>query len=112
MMGAGSRVPVNVYETDGALVVIAPMPGVQPDDVEISIRDNTLVLEAAVRADASKRSYLVREWDYGGYHRELPLPEGFGAPITATLGNGQLAVSLQRGGVVGDGPLAVQPVQP
>lgn len=104
--------PVNVYETDGALVVIAPMPGVRPEDVEIAIRDNTLVLTSAIRADADKRSYLVREWDYGGYRRELPLPEGFGAPITATLGNGQLAVSLKRGGVVGDGPLAVQPERP
>ena len=28
-------VPVNVYETDGALVVVAPLPGVMADDIEI-----------------------------------------------------------------------------
>jgi HSP20 family molecular chaperone IbpA len=107
--GEGQRVPVNVYETDNALVVVAPMPGITADDIEVSMQGDLLVLAADVRSDASKRRYLAREWDYGGYYRELTIPEGFGVPITATLGNGQLAVSLTRGGVVGDGPLSVRP---
>ena len=89
-------VPVNVYESDAALVVVAPLPAVQPEDVTIEIRPGQLRLTAHLRS-AAPRDYLVHEWDYGGYERELDLPPGFGAGAEATLANGQLAVRVLRG---------------
>jgi len=90
------EVPVNIYETSGALVVVAPLPAVMPDDVTIELRGNLLRIHASVRS-AGVRDYLVHEWDYGGYLRELSLPEGFGAGMEASLANGQLAIRLLRG---------------
>jgi HSP20 family molecular chaperone IbpA len=90
------EVPVNVYETTGALVVVAPLPAVQPGDVTIELRGNLLRISAPVRS-AGPREYLVHEWDYGGYDRTVSIPEGFGAGMEASLANGQLAVRVLRG---------------
>ena len=89
-------VPVNVYETEGALVVVAPLPAVQPSDVNLELWPGRLRITAHVRS-APPRTYLVHEWDYGGYERELDLPEGFGGDVEASLANGQLAVRVLRG---------------
>lgn len=96
-VGSAQRVAVNVYETEGAIVVVAPMPGVMADDVEISLEGRTLSVRAELRTDAPKH-YLVHEWDYGRYERTIELPPGVDGEVTASLGNGQLAVSIRREG--------------
>jgi HSP20 family protein len=93
-------VPVNVYETDAALVVVAPLPAVQPSDVTIDVTPGQLRVTASLRS-AAPREYLVHEWDYGGYEREVEIPAGFGADVEATLANGQLAVRVLRGEATG-----------
>jgi HSP20 family molecular chaperone IbpA len=90
------RVPVNVYEATGALVVVCPMPAVKADDVTIELGARTLRFWARLRS-APPKDYLVHEWEYGGYEREVDLPDGFGGGVTATLANGQLAVRVLRG---------------
>jgi HSP20 family protein len=89
-------VPANVYETDEALVVVAPLPAVQPSDVTIDLWPGRLRITAHVRS-AAPREYLVHEWSYGGYERALDLPAGFGSAVDASLANGQLAVRVLRG---------------
>lgn len=90
------QVPVNMYETPEAVVVVAPLPAVQPSDVTVEVRDGCLRFWAHVRSSGN-REYLLHEWEYGGYERELDLPEGFGAGLDASLANGQLAVRVLRG---------------
>ena len=90
------RVPVNAYETDEALVVVAPLPGVMAGDVEIRVRPGLLTLSAAMRTAAPK-NYLLHEWHYGPYHREIEIPEDYGGEVAASFGNGHLAVHLGRG---------------
>jgi HSP20 family molecular chaperone IbpA len=99
-------VPVNVYETTGALVVVAPLPAVQPADVSVELRPGSLRFWAHLRS-AGPREFLVNEWDYGGYEREIDLPEGYGSGVEASLANGQLAIRVLRGAP--QGPLKVQP---
>lgn len=89
-------VPVNVFETTGALVIVAPLPAVTANDVTIELRNNILRFWAHLRS-AAPRDYLVREWDYGGYEREVELPAGYGSAVEASLGNGQLAIRVLRG---------------
>ncbi|MGH9246971.1 MAG: Hsp20/alpha crystallin family protein [Acidimicrobiales bacterium] len=90
------KVPVNVYETTAALVIVAPLPAVTADDVTIELRPGGLRFWAHLRS-AGPREYLVHEWDYGGYEREVDLPPGFGSAVEATLTNGQLAIRVLRG---------------
>lgn len=100
------RVPVNVYEAPGALVVIAPLPAVTPGDVTIELRPGRLRFWAHLRS-AAPREYLVQEWEYGGYEREIEVPEGYGSGLEATLTNGQLAIRVLRGEPVEE--LTIQP---
>jgi HSP20 family molecular chaperone IbpA len=89
-------VPVNVYETTGALVVVSPLPAVKAEDVTIELRPGTLRFWARLRS-APPREYLTHEWEYGGYEREVEVPEGYGGGVEATLANGQLAIRVLRG---------------
>lgn len=89
-------VPVNVYETSAALVVVAALPAVSADDVTIELRPGCLRLWSHLRS-AAPREYLVHEWEYGGYEREIELPDGFGSGVEASLANGQLAIRVLRG---------------
>jgi HSP20 family molecular chaperone IbpA len=100
------RVPVNVYETSGALVVVSPLPAVTADDVTIELRPGTLRFWAHLRS-AGPRDYLIKEWEYGGYERELDVPDGYGGGLEASLANGQLAIRILRGST--DGLVTIQP---
>ena len=104
--GEAMRVPVNVFEAEEALVVVAPLPGMMPDDITVSVEGSELCIAATMRSPAAKE-YLVHEWHYGPFERRLDLPEGFGGGGSATYGNGQLAIRLLRGS--GGGPVPVKP---
>ncbi len=90
------RVPVNVHETTEALVIVAPLPAVTAKDVTIELKPGAVRFWAHVRS-AGPRDYLLHEWHYGGYEREVDLPAGFGGGVEATLTNGQLAIRVLRG---------------
>jgi HSP20 family molecular chaperone IbpA len=92
-------VPVNMYEATGALVVLAPLPAVTTDDVTVELHPGdpaTLRFWAHVRS-AGPREFLLHEWEYGGYERQVDVPPGFGAGVDASLTNGQLVVRVLAG---------------
>jgi HSP20 family molecular chaperone IbpA len=103
------RVPVNMYETDGAVVLVLPLPGVMADDIQVDIEDQRVHVNAAQRT-AAEKDYIAHEWHYGPYERMVTIPSGFGGPATATFGNGQLALRIERGSAR-DGKVVVQPSQ-
>ena len=103
------NVPINVYEATEAVVVVAPLPAVTPGDVSIEVRPGdppTMRFWAHVRS-AGRRDYLVHEWEYGGYERQIDIPAGYGGTVEATLHRGQLAVRLLKGDV--RAPVTISP---
>lgn len=98
--GAAQSVPVNIFEAEDTLMVIAPMPGLQDEDIEISVRGNSITIEGRERGDLkpdSEKRYLRHEWRYGPYRRMIELPYAVDAnSAEATLGNGVLTVRLQK----------------
>ena len=105
--GAPQHVPVNVYETDQAVVVVAPLPGVMAEDVTVSIEGGSATIKAAMRT-AAEKDYILHEWHYGPYERRVELPEGFGGTAEASFANGQLALRVERGEGSGAGSVTVQ----
>ena len=101
------RVPVNMYETEGALVLVLPLPGVMAEDVSVDIEDDRVHVNAEQRTPAEK-DYITHEWHYGPYERMVTVPGGFGGPASATFGNGQLAIRIERGNGR-DGKAVIQP---
>lgn len=89
-------VAVNTYRTDGAYVIVAPVPGVSPEDVNVELRDGTVRFWTHVRSEPT-RTYDLHEWHYGGYERTVDVPDGFGASVSASLGHGQLAIRVTTG---------------
>jgi HSP20 family molecular chaperone IbpA len=102
-------VPVNVYETAAALVVLAPLPAVTTEDVTVEVEPGKLRFWARLRS-AGPREYLLHEWEYGCYEREIDLPEGYGSGVESTLANGQLAIRVLRGEP--SGPMSIHPIHP
>jgi HSP20 family protein len=93
-------IPVNIFESEESLMIIAPMPGLQEEDLDITVRGNSLTVEGRERADLkpdSGKRYLRHEWRYGPYRRMIELPYTVDAGTAeATLNNGVLSVRLQK----------------
>ena len=68
--------PLDMYETEDALVVKAALPGLRPDDVEISVQGDTLFIKGETKQEEKidRGNYLRRELRYGMYSRAIPLP--------------------------------------
>ena len=74
----GSFLPVDVYETGDALIVAAPVPGVKPEDVEISISGDTLTIRGETKSEekVQQENYIRQERRYGSFCRAVALPDG------------------------------------
>jgi HSP20 family protein len=70
--GGPVPMPMNVYEDGEALVVEASLPGVGPDDVELSCVDGVLTVRAHSRVP--DREYLHQEIRAVEYLRRISLP--------------------------------------
>jgi HSP20 family protein len=96
--GEGAGVRVEEFREDGTLVVRAELAGIDPDkDVEISVSDHTLHIEAERHEEEKKegRDYVRQEFRYGSFARDLPLPSGVGeADVKASYKDGILEVRV------------------
>ena len=68
--------PVDLYETDDEVVVKASLPGVKPEEVQISVTGDTLTIKAETRTEEEVKqpSYHRQERRYGAFQRSLTLP--------------------------------------
>ncbi|MDQ3880314.1 MAG: Hsp20/alpha crystallin family protein [Chloroflexota bacterium] len=109
-MTDATAVPVNVYENDRELIVAAPMPGIAPEDIHVEVADDRrLVLRARQHGPGQERiDYLVREWSYGPFEREIALPRDVDAPsANLSYGNGVLMLSFPKANHTTPAQLAV-----
>jgi HSP20 family protein len=91
------QVPVKVYRTSDRLMVAAPMPGMEPEDIVVEVAEgNRLVLSGELRGMLKDvKELLMDEWSVGAYYRELILIDSVdGERANVTYGNGVLVVAL------------------
>jgi len=96
---AGQTMPLDIYTTPEALVIEAALPGVKPDDVEVTTLGDTLTLTARTNAARTARDggYEVQEVRRGRFTRTVGLPAGLrNDAATATFENGLLRLSIPR----------------
>ena len=74
-------VPLDVLRKGEDIVIRASMPGVSPDDIQVSIEDNLLTIRghAAEEHQEGDAVYLMRERRTGSFHRALRLPDSVDA---------------------------------
>ncbi|MCX7683316.1 MAG: Hsp20/alpha crystallin family protein [Anaerolineae bacterium] len=90
---------VDMYETDDAIIVKSPIPGVKPEDLDISITGDTLTIRGETRAETEvkEEKYIRRECRYGSFCRSLPLPVPVVADkAVAEFENGVLTLTLPK----------------
>jgi HSP20 family protein len=108
-------VPVKMYQADERLTVAAPMPGLEPQDIEVEVTsEGRLILDGRLRGFLKGvKKLLLDEWTVGGYHRELALPQPVdGSLATVTYGNGVLVVTLPLGQQTRPAKLTLETVAP
>jgi HSP20 family molecular chaperone IbpA len=89
---------VDIFETDAAITVLADMPGVKPDQLDIDLRDSVLTLKGRVTSPTTAgESDVLREYDAGTFFRQFTLSEAIDqAKIDAHLSDGVLRLELPK----------------
>lgn len=91
--------PIDMYETDKDIVVRAPLPGVTPQDVEITVSGDTLTIRGELKRDETikREDYIHQEWRYGAFTRSVTLPKPVQADkAEARFENGVLTLTLPK----------------
>ncbi len=88
----------DVYETDEEIVVVADMPGVSADSVDITLEDNVLTINGYVEPEAPEGYNLVyAEYRVGDYLRAFRLSDQIDRDgIEATVKDGVLRLRLPK----------------
>ena len=89
---------VDIFETEAAITVLADMPGVKPDQLEIDLRDSVLTLKGRVSSAATPgETDVVREYESGTFYRQFTLSQAIDqAKIDAHLSDGVLRLELPK----------------
>jgi HSP20 family protein len=90
---------MDVHQTGDDIIVKAALPGLKPDDVEITITGQTLTIRGEFKANekVSRDQYLYRERRYGTFNRQLQLPVRVqGDAATATFEDGLLTLRIPK----------------
>ena len=97
---AGTWTPsVDIYETESALVLTAEVPGIDENDIEIKIEDNTLTLtgERRFEKETKEENYHRIERAYGSFYRSFTLPNSIDQDkIEAQHENGVLKINMPK----------------
>ena len=91
--------PVDIFENGDNLVLKAELPGVNPDEVEIRVEDNTLYLkgERKFEKEVKEQNYHRVERTYGTFTRSFSLPNSVDADkVTANYKDGVLTLTMPK----------------
>jgi HSP20 family protein len=98
--GSGTWMPaLDVFETQDKFIVKVELPGLNPDEVDVSVEDSTLTIrgERKFYEDVSDDSFHRVERRYGAFQRSLSLPQTADAErIEASFDRGVLTVEVPK----------------
>lgn len=93
------NLPLDVYESNGDLVVKAALPGIKPEQVSIHITEGMLEIHAESKEEKEMKDadYYLKEYTANTWHRSLRLPDNIKADkATARYNNGFLTLTVPR----------------
>jgi|SRR5450432_1376198 HSP20 family protein len=90
------HIPIKMYRSPERLVIAAPMPGSEPEDILVKVTEDSVVMQGDIRGLLKDvKELLTDEWSVGSYYREVQLPNPVdGEHANVTYGNGVLVVNL------------------
>jgi len=90
-------ISVDMYEEGNNVIVKAAIPGIKPEDLDIEVRDNLLIISGEVKKenDRQEKDYHLQERSYGRFKRYVYLPDEVKAEkAEADYQNGILTLTL------------------
>ncbi len=89
---------VDIFETETALTVLADLPGVTPENIDIDLHDDVLSLVGHIKEDPEPgENVLLKEYEVGQYIRKFTLSEVIDQEkIQAELADGVLRLTLPK----------------
>jgi len=91
------RLPLDVYTTPSEIVLTANVPGLKPEDVDVTLEGDTLMLRGEFKAPMDNVDYIFQERPYGKFTRALTINVPVDAnKVEATFENGVLTITLPK----------------
>ena len=93
------QLAIDVFETDNDVTIKAPIAGVEPDDLEISITDDVVTIEGERKKskEAKSSDYFIQECYWGKFSRKYILPiEVDGEKGKAEIKDGVLTITIPK----------------
>jgi HSP20 family protein len=90
---------LDMYETEDHLVIEADLPGLNPEDVEISVQENTLTIKGEYKQEEEREeeNMHLHERRYGRFQRSVALPTEINADAAeASFKDGVLMLRLPK----------------
>ena len=94
-----ANLAIDMFETKDEVVVKAALPGVKPEQVEVTITGNTLTIsgESKEESEVKEKDYIRKERHYGSFTRSVTLPSGLKADrADATFEDGVLTLKVPK----------------
>jgi HSP20 family protein len=90
--------PADVFETEGEVIVLVALPGVDPDKIDMAIDGNCLVVAGMRTLRNELRQAIIHrlELPQGRFERRIPLPAGRYRSVREAKENGCLLVLLHK----------------
>jgi HSP20 family protein len=99
-LDGGTATPsVDIFETAEKLGIRASLPGIKPEDIDISITPEGVVIKGETRdeKETKEENYVRRECHYGTFARTIALPQGLKVDkAEAIMENGILTLEIPR----------------
>jgi HSP20 family protein len=98
--GRGTGMPaVDMYQTDDDVIVKVAVPGIKPEDVQISVTGDMLTIKGETKeeTDNKEKAYHIREQRWGSFERVITLPSAVRSDkAQAEFENGILNITLPK----------------
>ena len=90
--------PIDILETAQQIVILAALPGVDPEQVETVIEGSTLVLSGTRQWPSEFGTAIIHrlELPQGRFHRRIGLPFGHYSAVQRTGTDGYLVITLKK----------------
>ncbi|HEX3264322.1 MAG TPA: Hsp20/alpha crystallin family protein [Candidatus Limnocylindrales bacterium] len=109
----GPALPLDVTTTTDALTIEAALPGIKPEDVDITVENGTVTISGrtAEERKADEGSYVLQEIRRGSFSRSVTLPNGLEPDkANATFENGILRLEIPKAEQVKPRQIKISPV--
>jgi HSP20 family protein len=88
---------IEMFQREGQLIIRADLPGLKKDDVQVELRDDSVVVrgERQEERKEEREGFYRTERSYGSFYREIPLPVGVDTDkATANFRDGVLEITM------------------